>query len=167
MEPMRVTPYPLRRTFDSFEAAVAYSLSHPRLPEARRDAARLQDSSFVDACWTLLEWRIQFDCDLSLFVWLDNNEIQWSLQPSPAEIAPDEFQRVGCAPIALDWAGTVGLWEMDCSSLVSKRRGAKFENLFFNDHGLFIYLQGHLILHLGRAKREADGCGIIYATEED
>ena len=51
MEPIRVRPYPLARTFRSFEAAVAHALSHPRLPAARHDAARLRGSRFVDAGW--------------------------------------------------------------------------------------------------------------------
>jgi hypothetical protein len=149
------------------EAAVAHALSHPRLPEARRDAARLKGSLFVDASWTLFEWVIRFDCDLSLRIWIEQAEVQWSLRPSPDVAAGEEFQRVGAAPVTLDWAGTVGLWEMDCSSVIAKRRGGRFKDLFVNEHGLFVYLYDHLILQLGRAERVADGRGIIYAFEDD
>jgi len=167
VEPIRVKPYPLTRTFPSIEAAVAHALSHPRLPEARRDADRLKGSVFVDACWTICEWVIRFDCDLSLCIWIEQTEVQWSLRPAPDAAAGDRFHRVGAAPVTLDWSGTVGLREMDSSSLVAKRRGAQFKNLFVNEHGLFVYLDGHLILQLCPVERVADGRGIIYAFEDD
>jgi hypothetical protein len=56
---------------------------------------------------------------------------------------------------------------MDCSSLVAKRRGARFKDLFINAHGLFVYLRGQMILQLGPVERVADGRGIIYAFEDD
>jgi hypothetical protein len=142
-------------------------MSHPRLPEARRDAAQLEGSLFVDACWTLFEWVIRFDCDLSLRIWIEQGKIQWALRPSPEAAPGDEFHRVGAAPVTLDWVGTVGLREMDSSALVAKRRGARFKDLFVSEHGLFVYLHGHLILHLCRLERVADGRGIIYAFEDD
>jgi hypothetical protein len=167
MEAIRVRPYPPARTFDSMEAAVAHALSHPRLPEARRDAARLKNSLFIDAWWTLFEWMIRFDCELNLHVWIEESEVRWSLQPTREVSVGEEFQRVGTAPVTLDWVGTIGLWEMDGSALVAKRHGARFENLFVNEHGLFVYLHGHMSLQLGRAERVVDGRGIIYAFEDD
>jgi hypothetical protein len=167
VEPIRVRSYPLVRTFGTMETAVAHAQSHSRLPDARRDAARLKGSLFVDACWTLAEWVIRFDCDLSLHAWVEAAEVQWSLRRSADVSSGEEFQRVGAAPVTLDWAGTVGLWAMDCSSLVAKRRGARFKDLFVTEHGLWVYLHGHLILQLGRAERVADGRGIIYALEDD
>jgi hypothetical protein len=166
MKVIQVRPYSLARTFHSMEAAVAHALSHPRLPEARQDAARLSGSRFVDACWKLFEWVMRFDCGLSLLVWIESGEVRWSLRPS--EELPDweEFQRVGASPVTLDWSGT-RQWEMDCTSLVAKRRGARFKDLFVSEHGLFVYLRGHRILQLGRAERVADGRGIIYAFEDD
>jgi hypothetical protein len=167
VEPIRVRPYPLARTFDTIEAAVAHAMSHPRLPEARRDAARLKDSVFVDACWTLSEWVIRFDCDLSLCVWVEHADVRWALRPSSTVLVGEEFQRVGSAPVMLDWGGTGGLSEMDCSALVAKRRGARFKDLFFNEFGLFVYLRGHLILQLSPVERVADGRGILYILEDD
>src|SRR5262249_8963112 len=117
-------------------------MSHPRLPEARHDAARLKGAVFVDACWTLYEWVIRFNCEISLRVWIEPDEVRWSLNPSPAVLVGEEFQRVGSAPVFLNWASWIGLREMDCSSLVAKRRGARFKDLFFNDYGLFVYLHG-------------------------
>jgi hypothetical protein len=122
---------------------------------------------FVDACWTLFEWVIRFDCDLSLCVWIEQTDVQWSVRPSPEPGAWDGFHRVGAAPVTLDWLGWIGLREMDSSSLVAKRRGAQFKDLFVNEHGLFVYLHGHLILQLSTAERVADGRGIIYACEDD
>jgi hypothetical protein len=142
-------------------------MSHPRLPEARRDAALLKGAIFVDACWTLFEWVIRFDCDLTLRVWIEQAEVRWALTPSPAVMVGERFQRVGAAAVKLDWIGTVGLWEMDCSSLVAKRRGAQFKDLFVNEYGLFLYLFGYQILQLGRAERVADGQPIVYAFEDD
>jgi hypothetical protein len=167
VETIRVRPYPLARSFDSIESAVAHAMSHPRLPEARKDAARLTGSFFVDAGWTLHEWVVRFDSDLSLHVWIEQAEIQWSVKPTPSVPAGEEFQRVGAAPVMLDWEGWMGLRRMDCSSLVAKRRGALFKDLFFNEHGLFVYLHAHLILQFGRAERIADGRGIIYVVEDD
>jgi hypothetical protein len=167
VELIQVKPYPLARSFPSMEAAVAHAFSHPRLLEARRDATRLMDSIFVDACWTWFEWVIRFDCELTLRFWIEPDEVRWSLLPSSEVTVGEEFRRVGSAPVTLDWAGTVGLWEMDCSKLVARRRGAKFKDLFVSEHGLFVYLHGHLILHLGRAERVADGRGIMCAFEDD
>ena len=156
VEPIRVKSYPIARTFDSLESAVAHARTHPLLPEARRDAARLRGALFVDACWTLFEWIIRFDCDLSLRVSIEQAEVRWSLQPSQALSDGEEFQRVGVASTLLDWAGTISLREMDCAALVAKRRGARFKDLFVNEFGLFVYLHSHLIPSSARAsgKRE-------------
>lgn len=124
-------------------------------------------SHFVDACWNLCEWIIRFDCDLSLRVWVEYAEVRWVLRPTSEVVAGEPFERVGAAPVTLDWSGHIGLREMDCSSLVAKRRGAQFEKLFFNEHGLFVYLHGHLILHLHPMERVEDGLGMIYAFEDD
>lgn len=166
MEPIRVRSYP-RKTFDSLKAAAAHARSHPRLPVARADAARLEGAVFVDACWTLSEWVIRFDCDLSLRVWVEQTQVCWSLTPSVAIRTGDEFQRVGAAPAILDWSGIVGLSMMDCSALVAKRRGASFANLLVYDEGLYIYLCGHLILMLCPVERLADGQGILYVCEDE
>ncbi len=168
MEPIRVRPYPLPWSFDTIEAAVAHALSHPRLSDARRDAAQLQGAVFVDACWTLFEWVLRFDCDLSLCVWSEPAEVRWALRPSSVVAIGEGFQRVGAAAVMLDWVGTtVGQWPMDCSSLVAKRRGAPFKDLFINECGLFVYLHGHQILQFGRAERVADGRTILYVCEDD
>ena len=167
VEPIRVRPYPVARSFDSLQAAVAHARTHPRLPEAERNAAQLQGALFVDACWTLFEWIIRFDCDLSLRVSIEQAEVSWSLQPSQAVSTGEDFQRVGATPLMLDWAGTVGLSEMDCSALVARRRGARFKDLFVNEFGLFVYLYGHRILLLCPVQRVADGRGIISASEVD
>ena len=167
MELIRVKPYPIARTFKTMEAAVAHAKAHPQQPEARRDAARLKDSVFVDACWTLFEWVIRFDCDLSLCVWIEHREARWSVRQS-LDVSPgDEYQRVGSAPVTLDWGGTVGLSEMDCSTLIAKRRGARFKNLFVNDHGLYVYLYGHLILELFPVEQVSNGRSIFYVFEDD
>jgi hypothetical protein len=149
------------------ERAVASALSDPRLPQARRDAARLEGATFVDACWTLFEWAIRFDNDLSLCVWAEHAEVYWAIERSAVFVIGKEFQHVGSPPLVLDWAGTVGRWEMDCSALVAKRRGARFKDLFVNECGLFIYLCDQLILQFGRAERLADGRTILYALEDD
>src|SRR5262249_25433090 len=93
VETIQVRPYPLARSFDTMEDAVAHALSHPRLSEARRDAARLRGSAFVDACWTLFEWVIRFDSDLSLCVWIDQSEVCWELRPSAAVKIGERYQR--------------------------------------------------------------------------
>jgi hypothetical protein len=167
MQPIQVRPYPLARAFDSIEAAVRHALSHPRLPDARRDAARLQGAVFVDACWTLFEWVVRFDRGLSLRLWSDPAEVRWCLTESSAVEVAGEFQRVGAAPVTLDFSDTVRLWTMDGSTLVAKRRGALFRGLFFNEFGLFLYLHGHLILHFGRAERIEDGRSILTVCEDD
>ncbi|HEY4311557.1 MAG TPA: hypothetical protein VGN12_19075 [Pirellulales bacterium] len=57
---------------------------------------------------------------------------------------------------------------MDCSSLVAKRRGSRFKNLFVGDPELYIYLHGQsTILELVPVERIADGRGILYASEGD
>lgn len=167
MPPIPVRSYSSGRSFDSIEAAVRHAFSHPLLPAARRDAARLRDAVFVDAAWTLSEWWLRFDCGLTLRVWADPAAVHWSVGPSADESADGEHQRVGAEPVTLDFAGTVGLWTMDASALVAKRRGAVFRDLFVGEHGLFVYLRGHLTLTLGRVERVADGRSILYVLEDD
>ena len=69
--------------------------------------------------------------------------------------------------MVFDLSGAVGLSKMDCSSLVSSRRGARFKDLFVADYGLLIYLHGHLILQLSPIERLSDGRSIMYACESD
>jgi hypothetical protein len=45
-------------------------------------------------------------------------------------------------------------------------RGAPFKDLFVNEHGVFVYLHGHLILQLCRLERVADGRCTIDAFED-
>jgi hypothetical protein len=142
-------------------------MSHPRLSEARRDAARLKGAVFVDACWTLFEWVIRFDCDLSLCVGIEQAEVRWALRPSPTVTVGEGFRRVGAAAVMLDLIGTIGLCEMNGSSLVAKRRGAPFKDLFVNEFGLFVYLHGRRILQFGCAERVADGRTILCSFEVD
>ena len=120
--------------------------SHAQLADARTDAAHLKDAVLVDACWNLFEWILRFDCGTSLCVWIDRSKICWRLKPSESVSIGDDYQRVGAAPVVFDLSGAVGLSKMDCSSLVSSRRGARFKDLFVADYGLLIYLHGHLIL---------------------
>jgi hypothetical protein len=56
---------------------------------------------------------------------------------------------------------------MDCSSLVAKRRGALFKDLFVNEFGLFLYLHDHLIFQFGPVERIADGRSVICVFEDD
>ena len=92
--------------------------------------------------------------------------VDWSLESSTPEPTTAEVHRVGAAPVTLDWGGQLGLWEMDCSSLVAKRRGAGFRTLFVGDWGFLVYLHGHLILGFGHVQRVADGQPIMYVYEE-
>ena len=166
MEPIRVKLYPIA-SFETPESAIAHAGSHPQLADAHMDAAHLKDAVFVDACWNLFEWIIRFDCGTSLCVWIDKSKICWRLKPSDSVSIGDDYQRVGAVPVVFDWSGAVGLSEMDCSSLVSRRRGARFKDLFVADYGLLIYLHGHLILHLSAVERLSDGRSIMYASESE
>ena len=116
---------------------MAHAMSHTLLPEARRDAARLKGTLFIDACWTPYEWIIRFDCDLSLHVWIEPFEVRWSVRPTEG-ITGAEFQGVDAEPVTLDWGGTIGPQATDCSTLVAKRRGVRSKDLFVSEHGQFI-----------------------------
>ncbi len=167
MEVIKVRTYLPPANFKSIEAAVAHAMSHPKLPLARSDAARLKGSVFTDACWTLSEWIIRFDCDLSLRIWIEHTEVCWLVQPSHDVLASDEFRRVGSPPITLKWANWLGLREMDCSSLVAKRRGARFKDLFVNHYGIFLYLYDHLIFQLSPIECVSDQQSIFYVLEDN
>lgn len=167
MQPIPVRPYPVGRSFRTIEAAVQHAFSHPLLPAARRDAARLRGAAFGDARWTLSDWWLRFDCDLTLHVWADPAAVHWTLGPSVGEPIDGEARGVGAPPVVLDFGGAVGLWTMDASELVAKRRGAVFHDLFVSDHTFFVYLRGHLILQLNRVERTADGGGILSVCEDD
>lgn len=167
MTPIPVRPYPPARSFDSIEAAIAHARSHPRQPDARRDAARLAGAALVDAAWTLTEWVLRFDSGLCLRVWADGAQVRWSLGPGATEPGGGPVGRVGAPPVVPDWGTRVGSWEMDCSAFVATRRGASFHNLFVNDQGFFVYFRGLLILCFGVAERVADGSSILYVYEDD
>lgn len=167
MEPIQVRAYPVASSFPTMEKAIAHARSHPRLADARRDAERLAGSRFVDAAWTLSEWILRFDNDLSLRVWLERSEVRWTLAPSEEVPTGDGYQRVGAAPVVLDWGGTTGLRSMDASALVACRRGARFKTLFVNEMAFLVYFHEHLILWFGQVERLSDGQAIIYVCEED
>ena len=167
MEPVRVKSFPLARTFDSFDAGVSYARAHPQQPQAGRDAARLKDATFVDAYWTMYDWVLCFDSDLSLRIWIDQAEVKWALKPSQSMLVGEEYYRVGASAFPLIWETTGQSSEMDCSALVAKRRGARFKNLFVNENGLYVYLHGHLILEFFCIERLADGRAIIYVFEDE
>jgi hypothetical protein len=99
-------------------------------------------------------------------VWAEAGAVHWLLGPSPEEIL-DDVDRVGAAPVTLDFVGPGGPWTVDASALVAKRRGALFRDLFVSEDGLFIRLQGHPILQLGRAESLTDGQTILFAVEGD
>lgn len=134
---------------------------------AQRDAARLRGAVFVDACWTWSEWVVRFDPDISLYVWIEDCEVRWSLKPSSEEVTDENFERVGAPPVVLDWINSIGLREMDRTSLVAKRRGAHFKDLFAGDHGLSLYLQDRLVLNFGIARRLDNAEFIISVFEDD
>jgi hypothetical protein len=165
-EPIEVELYPLKRAFQSIQAAVAHAMSHPCLPDARRDGEKLAGSCLVDACWTLRAWTLRFDNGYCLGIWPDGSEVRWHL--SLADAQPDEgiIERVGALPRLLRWPGWIGVRPMDCSLLIAKRRGASFERLFINDYGLFVYFRGLLILQFYAVRRVADGESMLFVCED-
>ncbi len=167
MSPIQVRPCVRGRAFDSVEAAVRHTFSHPLQPNARRDAERLQGAALVDARWTDSEWWLRFDCGLTLHAWAAPDAVRWSLDPAADEPAGGSIQRVGAAPVVLDFVDTCGLWPMDRSALVAERRGAIFSGLFVSEHGLFVYFRGHLILQLLRVERVVDSRLLLAANEDD
>jgi hypothetical protein len=166
MEPIRVKTYSVawHRTL---EDAVANAFSHPQLSDARADASKLKDAVLVDACWTLFKWILRFDNHSSLCVCVEDEKVTWAINLSTSLSHGGEFQRVGAATIVLDWFSTIGLQEMDCSSLVAKRRGSRFKDLFVSDFGLFVCMHGHSDLQLSAAERLADGRSILFAREDE
>jgi len=165
LDVVQVRSFPPPWASKSLQAAVAHALSHPRLPETRRDSERLQGSRFVGAEWNWFEWLLRFDNEQTIHVWVERNEIRWMLKST--QPAGNGFEGIGAAPVELDWATTIGRQVMDRSALVAKRRRARFQNLFINDSGFFVYLDGHLILEFSRAERLSDGRSILYVIESE
>jgi hypothetical protein len=165
-EPIPIRPYPIGRSFASIEEAVADAVSHPRLPEARRDSEFLAGSLLVDACWTVHDWMLRFENGLQLCVWPEGAEVHWQLVPPGDEPNRSGVLRVGSPPIRLRWLNWLGLGEMDCSALIAKRRGACFDKLFINHTGLFLYFRDHLILEFHAVQCETDGRSMLYVCED-
>jgi hypothetical protein len=166
-EPIPIKPYPIGRSFPSIEAAVAHAMSHPRLPDAMRDAERLAGSLLIDACWSLHEWVLRFDSGLYLRVWPEGAEVHWQLVSSAQEPAGGQIRRVGSPPVRLRWLNWLGIREIDSSALIVKRRGAGFQNLFVNHTGLFLYFRGQLVLQFRSVHCEADGRSMLYVCEDN
>ena len=164
MEAIRVKPYPVVG-FATAAAAIAHARSHVELPRALTYAAELKDAVFVDAEWTLYEWILRFDRGMSLRVWVEDSKVDYALMASIDLPLRESYQRVGSPAVLLDWSGTVGVSEMDCSALVFKRLGARFKNLQIFDAGLLVYLHDHPILQLAPVKRLSDGRSIFYACD--
>jgi hypothetical protein len=166
-EPIPVKPYPIRPAFASLEAAVAQLKSHPRLPDAMRDAELLTGSHLVDAWWTLHEWGLRFDSGLCLRVWPEGAEVDWQLMPSGNELAGTEVRRVGSPPVRLRWPRGLGIREMDCSALIANRRGSYFHNMLVSGFGLFLYFQGHPVLQFHAVHCETDGRSLLHVYADD
>jgi len=110
---------------------------------------------------------IRFDCDLLLHAWIEEREVRWALKQAAEVSVGSKSERVGSPPVVLDWINTLGLREMDRSSLVAKRRGARFNDLFVSDHGLHLYIEDCLVLNLGMAQRVSDAELVMFAFEDD
>lgn len=164
-----VRPYLRERVFyhSELEAAINHAFSHPLLPAARQDAERLSGAHLTDAFWTLREWVLAFDNGTELRVRPEESEVRWSLGAPGESSIVESASRVGAPPVPLRWLHWEQVREMDCSTLVAKRLGAVFHDLFVNDGGLFVYFRDHLILCFQSVCCETDGQSMLYVCEDD
>ena len=120
----------------------------------------------MDACWTYSEFALQFSNGKWLHVFIRNARVAWSLAVEPPISSPD-VKQIGAPPILLDWGGVVGESLMDCSALLSKRQNSRFQTIFVNECGLYVYMQNQLILTFIAIVRFDTGSVLLYVDEEE
>ncbi len=167
VQPIPVKPYPIRETFDTFREAIEHAQNHPRQRVADADAALLEGTTLVDAFWSLSESALQFSNEKWLRVCISDESPTWQLLDERPSLAGQPIFRVGAEPLLLDWQGVVGVRPMDISSLIEKRIGARFHNLFVNERSFYVYFRGHLILTFSAAFRPDTGEDVLYVCEEE
>ncbi|REK17693.1 MAG: hypothetical protein DWQ42_21860 [Planctomycetota bacterium] len=163
-KPIPVDVFPIQKTYGSFGDAIEGANKHPRQKQAKRDSERLSDTSFVDARWSDRDFVLQFSNGMHLHVYVQAPDVLWQLSEAPPDV--DTPHGVGSTPSILRWGGDIGDLMMDCSSLIEKRRGAHFWQLFVNETGFFVYLHSQLILSFTALRRTDSNRCILHVCEE-
>ena len=157
----------MKRTYDSFAAAIAGALRHPLQRKAQADADRLSGTTMVDACWTDTDFVIRWSNDLLLHVYVDGEDVAWNLTKVPPRLGEGELERVGSPPVVLDWPREVGRRIMDRSAQTARRRGSEFARLFVNEMAFLVYCRGHLIWWFAPVRRTDLDRPMLFVAEEE
>jgi hypothetical protein len=167
MKSIPVKSYPFERTYSSAAAAIAGAENHPLQPKAKSDAKRLEGTTLIDGYWTLADFFLRFSNELWLHVFVESGHVRWTIAEMPPGLKDTQVERVGAAPVVLDWGGEVGESPMDRSNLLAKRRGAEFKNLWVNECGLLVYTRRQPILSFHACYRRDTGEDVLHVCEDD
>jgi len=162
-----VSNYPLKASYASFEAAIEGAKGNALQPKARTDTEKLAGTRVVDAYWSDTEFAIRFSNEKFLHIWAIPGEVGWDVVGDAPMANAADVQRVGAEPVVHRWATPVVDDVKDCSALVSKRRGAEFQQLFVNEMGLLVYCRRKLIWRFAAVRRQDLDQPILSVSECD
>jgi hypothetical protein len=161
-----VEPYPVHKTYSTFEGAIVGALRHPLQPQAQADTASLLKASVADTWWTDTDCVIEFSNDRWLHMWVDGQVVRWEVTGIPPVLAGAAVERIGAPAILCRWPVTGDeLW--DRSALAAKRLGSEFLRLFVTGGALLVYCRGQLIWWFSAVRRTDLGVSILHVGESD
>lgn len=140
MELLKVDPGPPITGYASPMAAIEATKLHPVQPQAREFTGRLANTEVVELAWAQAECEVVFSNGRLLRVQARDFDLLWSLH------ARDSQMHAGVtAPVELLWRAD--LREVfDPSEIAETLVGGRFQRLFVNDYGLYLYTESNPIL---------------------
>jgi hypothetical protein len=167
MNSIPVKPYPLERSYATWDKAIQDAIDHPLQAQAQADGQSLSSTYLIDGYWTSCDFVLRFSNEIHLHTFVQNGLVRWMLSLSPPNLNGIEVERVGAPAIVLDWGGAVGESPMDRSAMLVKRRGAEFSRLWVNEGGLLVYLRRQPILWFHAIYRTDTREDMLFVTEEE
>ena len=125
-------------TFRTAEEAIRYV--HPLAPKAKADAALLANTTIEDGFWTDQDFALHFSNGLFLHVFVEDKTEGWRLMEQEPVLRASPVERIGSAPVSLNWPNAFTS-DWDRSSLLARRIGGQFKTLWYSV-GFMVFLRG-------------------------
>jgi hypothetical protein len=165
-----VDSYPIAPTFSSAEKAIQHAKSYPPLAKARADEQLVLGSQIINAFWSDTDFVTRFSNGRLLHVFVDPKEagrsVKWCILDSEPKLPNAELRQVGSPAVILKFS-RAGEYLMDCSMMITARRGKDVRQFFVNELGFYLYTPKQSILCFGSVFRTDTGDNLLYVHEED
>lgn len=160
MDPIPVNPHPIRKVYDSFEAAFVGTSNDPSHIRAKAEVAFIKGSTLVDGTWSMGAVRLAFSNGRVLNIFVEYGIPAWHWMDDHQ--ADNELQFTGNSPpLKYDWGEEVGLEESDVGGLIQERIGVECTLLDANDSGFYLYFKGRKALSFYAAYRADTGDDVL------